>query len=289
MKRSTSSGLRRLRAVLAAGTIVAAATAVLGDAPAFAAPAHSSAPASGSASAHRPKLTANQIAGKAITDLKSASSVRVYSRDSELGLTEATHETYADSGCLAAISIAGGGTSISEKVLIVGTSAWVQLGNAFWRELGYTGTELTSLEGKWVTFAAFEKLFKISGLPSTSARCTIKASGTTLPRHGWTLGKSVKLSGRWAWRLTSKPPASTCRKLPGIKCGLLTTNAYVSDTRKPELLRLSLFGITEHFYAYNVPVTLTAPPADDVLTSVPPPPGGIPLGVRSLALLAHAV
>ena len=283
MKRSASSGLRRLRAVLATGTIVAAATGVLGAAPAFAAPAHSSAPA------HRPKLTANQIAGKAITDLKSASSVRVYSRDSELGLTEATHETYTDSGCLAAISIAGGGTSISEKVLIVGTSAWVQLGNAFWRELGYTGTELTSLEGKWVTFAAFEKLFKISGLPSTSARCTIKAFGTTLPRHGWTLGKSVKLSGRWAWRLTSKPPASTCRKLPGIKCGLLTTNAYVSDTRKPELLRLSLFGITEHFYAYNVPVTLTAPPADDVLTSVPPPPGGIPLGVRSLALLAHAV
>jgi hypothetical protein len=60
-------------------------------------------------------------------------------------------------------------------------------------------------------------------------------------------------------------------------------SAYVSDTHTPEFLILSVFGIREHLYDYNAAITLVAPPAADVLTSVPQPPGGTPFDIRSLS------
>jgi hypothetical protein len=75
-------------------------------------------------------------------------------------------------------------------------------------------------------------------------------------------------------------------------------SAYVSDTPKPEFLRLTLLGITEYFSGYNAPITLMPPLNEYVLITVPPPPGSslsFRADIRSLAgitaragLLAHA-
>lgn len=279
MKRS----LRQLCAVVAASGMATAAFAT----PAFATQAQAQ------AQAHRPKLTADEIVGKAITDLKSATSVRVYTRLSLGGTTIAERETYAEQGCLTNVSIGDRSTSITENALIIGTSEWVQPGNEFWRLLGYTGAELTSLEGKWVTVAAFEQLFGVKGLPKTVATCSIHSASTGLSKHGWTLGRSKQINGRWAWRVTENSvdgiKLSICVK-PHTKCTPLTTSAYVSDTGKPEFVSLSVVLATEHFYAYNQTVTLTAPPAADVLTSIPKPPRGIPMAHQhALTALANAV
>jgi hypothetical protein len=269
MKRS----LRRACTVLAASTVMLAIGT--GAAPAFAAQAQQA------QQAHKPKLTGDEIVGKAIADLQAASAVRVYARDSELGLTEVIKETYTGQGCLSSISISAFGTDISENVLIVGSSAWVQPGNGFWTALGYKGAELASLEGKWVTFAAFEKLFGISGLPVGKISCNIHVAAAGLQARGWKLVKSAKVSGRWAWRVVDTASKLTiCFQKKD--CESFTMGAYVSDTRKPEFLSLTVLGVTEHFYDYNASITLSAPPAADVLTSVPQPPSGF-FDARSLS------
>jgi hypothetical protein len=279
MKRS----LRQLCAVLAASSMATAAFAT----PAFAAQAQ------GQGQAHRPKLTADEIVGKAITDLRTATSVRVYTRLSLSGVTIAERETYTRQGCLDTISIAEHGTSIPESVLIIGTSEWVRPASELWKLLGYSGAELTSLEGKWLTLGAFEQMFGIKNLPKTVPACTVQSATAGLSPHGWTLGKSKQINGRWAWRVidssTGGLKISVCLK-PHAKCTPFSISAYVSDTRKPEFVSLNVILATEHFYAYNKPVTLTAPPAADVLTSVPKPPRGLPMVHQpALTALANAV
>jgi hypothetical protein len=283
--------LAQLGVILAAGSMATAAFAT----PAFAARAQAPTQAPTQAPAHRPKLTADEIVGKAITDLKSATSVRVYTRLSLDGTTIAERETYAEQGCLTNVSIANRATSISESVLVIGTSEWVQFGNEFWRILGYTGAQLTSLEGKWVTLPAFEQLLGIKNLPELAVTCSIHSASTGLSKSGWTLGRSKQINGRWAWRVIEDSvdglKVSVCVK-PHTKCTPLTISAYVSDTGKPEFVSLNVVFATEHFYAYNQAVTLTAPPAADVLTSIPKPPHGGLLAVherQEVAALADAV
>jgi hypothetical protein len=168
-------------------------------------------------------------------------------------------------------------------VLDIGGSAWFQPGNDFWKELGYTGTELTSLEGKWITSAALKQVAGTTkGFPASFPRCDVHSAATAadLPAaHGWTLGKAAKVNGRWAWRVISKSEQKTTICLhKHTDCTSFSINtsttAYVSDTRRPELLSTSTLGVTDHFYDYNARVTLAAPPASDVLNTIPAPPAG---------------
>jgi hypothetical protein len=214
------------------------------------------APAS-AASAHKPhaKLTGDQIAKRANADLQSASAYRIYSSATIDGLTVSVSLTATVQGCLITVNT---GHGISEKILDVGTSEWVQPSNGFWAALGYTGSVLAYLEGKWVTAAAFLKLFGISNVPSSGATCSTR-SPTGLPLTGWTLVRTAKLSGRLAWRIINKHKRAS---------------AYVSATATPEFLRFTQLGITEYFSDYNAPIMLAPPLNTYVLTTVPPPPGG---------------
>jgi hypothetical protein len=280
--------MRRLCALAAIGTVALSAVVVgTGAAPAFAA-AQTHKPQT-----HKPhkKLTADEIIGKAIADLESASSVRLYARQSVDGITLTITDTYAAQGCLATVTTSILGTSVSEKALIIGTSEWIQPNNEFWEELGYTGTQLASLEGKWVTPAALENLFgiRLKGAPSHVAACDVRDAGDGIPARGWSIRKSVKISGDWAWRLRNTETVQACVDIKRTSCKTvkLPTSAYVSDTGKPEFLRFSILGITEFFSDYDAPVTIAAPPAADVLTSIPPPPGfGAPTRSGPLAVLA---
>jgi hypothetical protein len=240
MRRPSSRMLGMLCLIATTGATVFAAAA-----PAFAAPAHKP----------HVKLTADKIAGRANADLRSASSYRIYSSFTLDGLTVSISSTATEQGCRFTINT---GHGISANILDIGTSEWVQPSNGFWVALGYTGSVLDYLEGKWVTGGAFLKLFGISNLPSKGGGCST-LSPTGLPVTGWTLGRTARLSGRLAWLIINRHR------------GL---SAYVSATRKPEFLRLTLLGITEYFSDYNAPVLLSPPLNQYVLTTVPPLPGG---------------
>jgi hypothetical protein len=264
MRRSSSRMLGMLCVIATTCATVFAAAA-----PAFAAPAHKP----------HATLTGDQIAKRANADLQSASSYRIYSSTTIDGLTISVSSTSTAQGCLFMIDT---GDGISEKILDIGTSEWIQPSNDFWAALGYTGTVLAYLEGKWVTAAAFLKLFGISNLTSSGGTCSTR-SPTGLPVTGWALVRTTRLGGSLVWRIINREK------------GL---SAYVSDTAKPEFLRLTLLGITEYFSDYNAPITFMPPLNEYVLIAVPPPPGSglsVRADIRSLAgitaragLLAHA-
>jgi hypothetical protein len=245
MRRSSSRLLGMLCVIATAGVTVFAAAAAAA-APASAAPAPKP----------QARLTGDQIASRANADLQSASSYNIYSSVTIAGLTISVSSTATAQGCLIIVNASHG---ISEKILDVGGSEWIQPSNEFWISLGYTGTVLAYLEGKWITAAAFLKLFGIKNVPSSGATCST-SSPTGLPVTGWTLVRRTKLSGRLAWRIINKG-----KKL----------SAYVSDTAEPEFLRLTLLGITEYFSGYNAPIMLAPPLNTYVLNMVPPPPGGL--------------
>jgi hypothetical protein len=239
MRRSSSLILRILCVAAAAGVTVFAA------APSFATPAPKP----------QPKPTADQIVTMANADLHSVTSYNIYTSAKILSVTISVSETVTAQGCLDVIN---GGHGISEKILNIGGSEWIQPSNQFWVTLGYSGTTLDYLDGKWVTADAFLKLLGISNPPSTAAACST-ASPTGIPVTGWTLVRKAKISGGPAWRVVNKH---------------LKLTAYVSDTAQPEYLRLTLLGITEYFSAYNAPIYLAPPLNTYLLNMLPPLPGG---------------
>lgn len=218
------------------------------------------------AQANRPhaSLTANQIAKKANADFLAASSFYVWSRLSGHGPAFTVTETVAPQGCL--VTTSTGGTWLQD--LNVGTSEWVRLSDQTWQSLGYTGTDLGYVEGKWVTLAAFLQAFGLSNLPGGQPDChSHEPSG--LPSADWTLGKKmIKVSGHKAWQIYIKP---------------MQMSAAVSDAGTPEFLAITVLGTTDYLSHYNAPVTLSAPSASDVITSLPPlPPGSVPPAGRSV-------
>jgi hypothetical protein len=70
-----------------------------------------------------------------------------------------------------AVSTSASGKTLSEKILVIGASGWVQANADTWKSIGYTGAELSSLEGKWVTFAAIKKASGSTNVPDPGAFC----------------------------------------------------------------------------------------------------------------------
>lgn len=204
------------------------------------------------------ELTANQIAQQANADFKAASSVYSWARVSTHGITITATETIAPQGCLLTTS----GSGLSTQILIVGGSTWIMLSNQAWQALGYTGTDLGEVAGKWVTLAAWLQAIGMSNVPAGAPDCHAHMP-SGLPSNGWTLGKKmVKVSGRWTWQISQKLDKH------------LLVRADVSATRTPEFAAITLLGVTTYLSHYNAPVTLVAPPAGDVITSLPPLPKG---------------
>lgn len=204
-------------------------------------------------------LTANQIVKKANADLKAASSVYIYSKLSMPGLSLTNTEQVAPQGCLLT---ANSGNGLWAQNLIVGSSEWIRLSNQTWQALGYTGTDLGYAEGKWVTLAAYLQAIGLSGVPVGKADCRAHHL-RDLPSTGWTLSKKmIKVSGHRAWRLSHKLAPR------------LSATVAISATRTPEYLAVTVPGTTEYLSHYNAPVALAAPPAADVLTSLPSLPKG---------------
>lgn len=189
-------------------------------------------------------LTADQIAAKAAADLYAASSVHVYGTAAE-GRTKITLSiTYTRHGCEEWIEF---GKNYSLTTLQIGSHAWVKPSAAFWKGLGYTGSQLASVEGKW------EK-------SKPDSQCKLK-SLTGFPRTGWVTEKPVIVGGKHALRLFHNAKKAADR-----------LHIDVSDSARPEILRVISDGSTAHFGKYNAPVRLMPPPPGDIIAN-PPPPG----------------
>src|SRR5271166_3953556 len=159
-----------------------------------------SATAAPSAPAGNPlvRLTADQIAKKAATDLKAAASFHYHGSGKASGQTVSISMSVTHKGCTGWI---GDGRNGGFAILAIGKTVWIQPNDKFWEYVGVPASQLSAVHGEW-----------------------LETTGTS---SGW-------------------------------------ESIYVSISSKPEILRISDNG-TINFSAYGARVTLTPPPASDVI------------------------
>jgi hypothetical protein len=228
--------IRRGRHLLRAATMCAA----LGAGLAMAGPAIGSAsgsPLSG--------LSADQIATKAVADLKAASSVHVTGALTSSGETVDLDLTLVRAqGCTGTMAVAGTG---SFQLTAIGTQVWIKPDQEFWKKEGATAAVLNVVSGKYMKVKATSQLGSLSGFCQPSQL----AGNFGGPSRGLVKGTTTTINGQQALQIKqSGQPASL----------------FVSDTAQPQMLRLSggPHG-TIDFSGYNNPVTLTPPSAADTL------------------------
>ena len=206
-----------------------------------------SATAAPSAPAGNPlvRLTADQIAKKAATDLKAAASFHYHGSGKASGQTVSISMSVTHKGCTGWI---GDGRNGGFAILAIGKTVWIRPNDKFWEYAGVPASQLSAVHGKWLEItgtgsnslsAAFAPFCKANKLVSVLA-----------PQlTGLVKGKTIKISGH---------PALQLRNGSGRE------SIYVSISSKPEILRVRDNG-TINFSAYGARVTLTPPPASDVI------------------------
>ena len=191
------------------------------------------------------RLTADQIAKKAVTDLKAAASFHYHGSGKTSGQTVSISMSVTHKGCTGWI---GAGRHGGFAILAIGKTAWIQPNDKFWEYAGIPASELPAVHGKWL---------KDTGTGSNSLSVALapfcnanKLVSTLTPQlTGLVKGKTTKISGH---------PALQLRNTSGSE------SIYVSISSRPEILRISDNG-TITFSAYGARVTLTPPPASDVI------------------------
>ena len=196
-------------------------------------------------------LTANQIAAKGAADAAAATSVHVSvtvtAKGTTLSLLDVTVTQHACAGTTGLTL--GGGT---EHFIQIGKRSWVQLTERLMANASYTKAEIAKYVGKWA----------IDNGPSSPfgfTNCSLSTSG--FPRSGWTKGPASTVAGQHATEVSNKK-----KKI----------NVWVSDSARPEILKNTDPGGVATYSRYNAKVTITPPPARDVvsLPSPPSPPNG---------------
>ena len=191
-------------------------------------------------------LTADQIAKRAATDFKAASSFHYHGSGKDSGQTVSISMSVTHKGCTGFI---GDGSHGGFAILDIGKTVWIQPNDKFWEYVGVPASEVSLVHGLWL-------------LPSGSAGNTLVAAlapfchankllAILAPQlTGLVKGKTIKISGHRALQL---------RNMSGLE------STYVSISSKPEILRISNDG-TITFSKYGSQVTLTPPPPSDVIT-----------------------
>jgi hypothetical protein len=181
-------------------------------------------------------LSADQIATQAIANLKTARTVRI------AGDVSASGETYdlnlglvRNVGCAGAMTQAGTG---SFKLVAIGNRVWIKPDRQFWEKAAgaNAAAALKVLSGKYLSVSASSQFGSLRALCSPS-----------------------ELAGSFGSTPISGQPALQIRDTGD------SASMYVSETAKPELLRLAAGSGTLDFSGYNDPVTLTAPPAAETV------------------------
>jgi hypothetical protein len=237
-------------AVTGCGTTASTGSAVSGASGPSRHSAPASAPASASASAGPlAGLTADQIAGKAIADLKSASSFHVTGSDTESGQTSAIDLTYGAKDCRGTATIAGEGSIL---LLKKGKKLWAKPDNRFWRYIG------THMAGGLPSYAL--RLLEGKYLRPTTGR-NLRSFGGFCDRGGFTRALDSDMGGM------TKGKATTIFGRPALQIHSDTTTAYVTISAHPVFLRVIDDSGRGHLNLtrYNAPFSVTAPPASQTL------------------------
>lgn len=227
-------GRRMLSAAIAcaaAGAFVAAGGAASGST--------ASSPLSGQ--------SADQIATSAVASLKTATTVRVTGNLSSSGQAYDLDLTLVRAqGCAGTIAQAGTG---SFKLIAIGDKVWIEPDQQFWEKAGGADAAvLKQVSGKYLTVKATSQLGSLDGFCKPGQLAG--SFGGTIT--GLVKGETATISGQPALQIKDTGDSASI---------------FVSDTAKPELLRISDGSQgTLDFSGYNSPVTLTAPPAAETLS-----------------------
>jgi hypothetical protein len=210
------------------------------------------------------RLTADQIAKKAVTDLKAAASFRYHGSGTASGQTFSISMSETHKGCTGWF---GDGSSGGFAVVAIGKKVWIQPNDKFWEHMGIPASEVSGVHGLWLEPTGTGSN-SLSAVIAPLCNANKLVSGLALQLTGLVKGKTIKISGHRALQLRN---------------GSGSESIYVSISSKPEILRIGDNG-TLYFSAYGARVTLTPPPASDVIT-VP----GTSVRARSLQHLLRGI
>ena len=192
------------------------------------------------------RLTADQIAKKAVTDLKAAASFHYRGSGKDSGQTFSISMSVTHKGCTGWF---GAGRIGGFAILAIGKTAWIQPNDKFWEYVGIPASELPAVHGKWLKPTGTGSN-SLSGVFAPFCNANKLASALAPQLTGLVKGKTTKISGHRALQLRNSSGQESI---------------YVSISSKPEILRITDNG-TVNFSAYGARVTLTPPPATDVIT-----------------------
>jgi hypothetical protein len=192
-------------------------------------------------------LSADQIASKAVADLRTAAAVHVAGSVTDSGQPIGLNLTLVHGkGCDGSMSMQNRGSFL---LIMIGTAVWLQPDEKFWKSVGGSDPAvLKILAGKYMKTSAKGGLGGLGQLCDPS-----KLLGSLKNMTGLVKGKNATISGQPALQITD-----------GAKSGFV----YVSVSARPQLLRITSTGSSSgqlDFTGYGTPVPLTAPPASQTL------------------------
>jgi len=191
-------------------------------------------------------LAADQIASKALADLKAASSVHVTGWAAVSGHSVTFSLVLTPGGCQGTMGVPHQGTFVFVQA---GVDAWVKPSDQFWESEGVPRSELPEVSGKWIARTPADA----RRIPGASTFCTPTAFAV---RFG---GSATGLV---------KEGSSTIAGQPAVELRHTRDSASidVSIAARPEILRIADPGTGAFtFSRYDARVFLTPPPAGDVI------------------------
>ena len=190
-------------------------------------------------------LTANQIAAKAIADLKAASSVHYAGSVTDSGATYAVDLTAGTPNCAGTLGIPGKG---SFALLKIGQTLWIKPDNQFWTSAGASSAVLHLVGGKYVQTSPGNSDFNSVRMLCSPAQL---ADSLGNKMNHLVKGTTTTIAGHSALQLRDTSTSNS---------------AYVTISANPEFVRLNGGSKGQlDFSDYDAPVTLTPPPASKTI------------------------
>src|SRR5579862_2399739 len=146
------------------------------------------------------RLTADQIAKKAETDLKASSSFHYHGSGKASGQTFSISMSVTHKGCTGGISASHeGGFAIVD----IGKAAWIQPNDKFWEFAGVPASQLSTVHGKWLDVTGTGSIsLSAAFAPFCNANKLVSALAPKLT--GLVKGKTTKISGHRALQLRNE-------------------------------------------------------------------------------------
>jgi hypothetical protein len=241
--------LIRLAAIAAAGTSCLAAAACGG----VTASSLRAVPAASATPDPLASLTGYKVATEAAANLKAASSLTMAGTATQSGQSVTLNLSLKPGqGCAGTVEE---GTEGTIKLVVIGTTVYFNPDATFWKSsMGSEASAVTALvNGRYIKTSTTSK-----GMASLASLCDLSQSMTSTalkPGESVTKGAFTTLGG--------------VRVLP-LKVAAEGSTVYVTDTSKPEVVEVFAAkgapnGSGKLMFSIGAPVTLTAPPASQVI------------------------